>query len=47
MAKGETKTKKADILNMYKEGADIDFISRVVKLPKEEIKKIIKDNQKT
>ena len=44
---GINKNKKEVVINMYKEKIDIDVICKVVKLDKEEVEKIIKENEET
>lgn len=39
--KGIAQNQKEVILNMYKEGADIEFICKVVKLSREEVEKVL------
>ena len=42
---GTEEKQKSVILNMYKEKIDLDTISKVVELSKEEIKKIIGESK--
>ena len=42
---GINKNKKEVVINMYKEKIDIDVICKVVKLSREEVEKIINENE--
>ena len=42
---GKEQTKKEMIISMYNKNISLDLISEIVKLPVEDVKKIIKDNK--